>query len=373
MWLQGLLSPHSASLGFFCMNLGAARKGRAPRAWRCRGAAFCLSFAAALSATAADAATYPLAPGQMMVGRTGSYVTSGKDTLLDVARRNDLGYAELMVVNRDIDPWLPGDGRTVTLPGAYLLPPGPRKGIVIDLAAHRLFYFPPGGTTVETYPIGIGAKAGMTPRGTTKVVAKVVNPTWYPPKSIRKERPELPGKVPPGPDNPLGKYVLRLGWPSYLIHDTNKPYGVGRNVSHGCIHLYPEDISKLFAQVRVGTPVRVIDDPVRLEWVDGELYLAVPPSHSQVDEMDVSQPITPQVPPRLHDRVAAAAADQIGRIDWDAVNRAGRERPGMPVRITLENPAAESPVPENSAPEDSAPENPVQENPAQEAPADAAP
>lgn len=298
--------------------------------------------AAALAATGARAMTYALAPDQTLVGETGSYVTRSEDTLLDVARRNDLGYGQLMVVNRNIDPWLPGADRKVTLPGAYLLPPGPREGIVIDLAAHRLFYFPPGGT-VETYPIGIGAEAGMTPRGTTKIVAKVINPVWYPPKSIRKERPELPGKVPPGPDNPLGKYVLKLGWPSYLIHDTNKPYGVGRNVSHGCIHLYPEDIKKLFAEVRVGTPVRVVDDPIHLDWVDGELYLALPPSHSQVDEMDENQPVTPQVPPDLQARITAAAGDEADRIDWDKVGQAGEMRTGVPVRIT-EPPGSGAPL-----------------------------
>jgi L,D-transpeptidase ErfK/SrfK len=341
MWPQDLFFRHRALPGCFRLFSGFAREERVPRP--CDRAALCLFiflflFFLVAQAPPACAATYPLAPGQALVGETGSYVTRSEDTLLDVARRNDLGFGQLMVVNRDVDPWLPGADRTVTLPGAYLLPPGPRQGIVIDLPAHRLFYFPPGGRTVETYPVGIGAEAGMTPRGTTKIVAKVVNPTWYPPKSIRKERPELPGRVPPGPDNPLGKYVLKLGWPSYLIHDTNKPYGVGRNVSHGCIHLYPEDIKKLFAEVRVGTPVRVVDDPIRLTWVDGELYLALPPSHAQVDEMDENQPLTPEVPQQLHDRVVEAAGDQLDRIDWDKVSQVGEERPGMPVRITMESP-----------------------------------
>jgi L,D-transpeptidase ErfK/SrfK len=340
MWPQGLYFRHRALPGCFRLFSGFAREERVPRP--CGRAAprpfiFLLLFLAA-QAPPARAATYPLAPGQALVGETGSYVTRSEDTLLDVARQNDLGFGELMVVNQGIDPWLPGADRTITLPGAYLLPPGPRQGIVIDLAAHRLFYFPPGGRTVETYPVGIGAEAGMTPRGTTKIVAKVVNPTWYPPKSIRKERPELPGRVPPGPDNPLGKYVLKLGWPSYLIHDTNKPYGVGRNVSHGCIHLYPEDIKKLFAEVRVGTPVRVVDDPIRLTWVDGELYLALPPSHAQVDEMDENRPLTPEVPQQLHDRDIQAAGDQADRVDWDKVRQVGEARPGTPVRITMEGP-----------------------------------
>ena len=165
---------------------------------------------------------------------------------------------------------------------------------------------------MESCPIGAGAEAGMTPRGTTKVVGKVVKPAWYVPKSIRKEQPDLPAMVPAGPDNPLGDYAFRLGWPSYLIHGTNKPYGIGRNVSHGCIHLYPEDIEKLFGEVPIGTPVRVIDDQMRLAWVDGELYLALAPTHAQIDQISQNQPMQPSVPKDLHARVLAAAGDQAG-------------------------------------------------------------
>lgn len=283
----------------------------------------------------ARAATFPLTPQTTLVGETGVYVTQDQDTLLDIARQHDLGFGELMAANRAINPWLPGTGRTVTLPGRYLLPPGPRKGIVIDLAALRLFYFPPDGKTVQTFPIGVGAEAGMTPHGTTHVVSKVVHPAWYPPASIRKERPELPAMVPPGPDNPLGDYAVRLGWPSYLIHGTNKPYGVGRNVSHGCIRLYPEDIEKLFSEIRPGTPVRVINDPVHLAWADGELYLSVPPSRAQIDEIDENRPITPEIPADLQARVTAAAGGMAARIDWGAVNLAGELRTGIPIRITM--------------------------------------
>lgn len=289
----------------------------------------------AISSQAARAETFALAADTEIVGTPGFYVAKTDDTLLDVARDNDLGYAQLMTSNRDLDPWRPGDGHAVFLPNVYLLPPGPRKGIVIDLLGQRLYYFPPGGKTVESYPIGAGAEAGMTPRGTTKVVGKVVKPAWYVPKSIREEQPDLPAMVPPGPDNPLGEYAFRLGWPSYLIHGTNKPYGIGRNVSHGCIHLYPEDIEKLFHEVPIGTPVRVTDDPMRLAWVDGELYLALAPTHAQIEEISQNQPMRPSVPKDLHARVLAAAGAQANRIDWHAVDEIGRRRPGMPIAITL--------------------------------------
>jgi L,D-transpeptidase ErfK/SrfK len=289
----------------------------------------------ALSSSLAHAETFPLAADTQIVGTPGFYVAKAGDTLLDVARDNDLGYAQLMTSNRDLDPWRPGDGHAVFLPNVYLLPSGPRKGIVIDLAGQRLYYFPPDGKAVESYPIGAGAEAGMTPRGTTKVMGKVVKPAWYVPKSIRKEQPDLPGMVPPGPDNPLGEFAFRLGWPSYLIHGTNKPYGIGRNVSHGCIHLYPEDIEKLFHEVRIGTPVRVIDDQMRLAWIDGELYLALAPTHAQIDQISQNQPMQPSVPKDLHARVLAAAGGAAGRIDWHAVDEIGQRRPGMPIAITL--------------------------------------
>lgn len=329
---------HNARRHSFGRDVNIVLRRRVPRfglAGRAAAILF-LALAAVPGSSAVLAATFPLSPAQMMVGAPERHVTESSDTLLDIARAHDLGYGQLIAVNPGIDPWLPGQGREIALPGVYLLPPGPRKGIVIDLAAQRLYYFPPDGRTVETFPIGVGTEAGMTPRGTTRVVAKTARPAWYPPKSILDERPGLPTMVPPGPSNPLGEYALRLGWPAYLIHGTNKPYGVGRNVSHGCIRLYPEDIERLFREVPLGTPVRVIDDEIRLAWIDGELYLALPPSHAQMDEISQNQPMTPQFPPQLYGRIVQAAGEQVQRIDWRLVSRIGENRPGMPTRITLE-------------------------------------
>lgn len=287
-----------------------------------------------LSTSYVSGASFTLAPDQKVVGALEVHVTSDEDTLLDVARANDLGYGQLVVVNQGIDPWLPGAGRRITLPSLYLVPEGSRKGIVINLAERRLYYFSPDGHSVETYPIGVGVQGRSTPLGATKVIRKEVRPTWYPPPSIREEKPELPKMIPPGPDNPLGEYALRLEWPSYVIHGTNKPYGVGRNVSHGCIRLYPEDIERLFHEVVVGTPVRVIDQEIRLAWIAGELYLAVTPNKQQMDELAFNQPMSPAEPPDLIDRVVKAAATQVYRVDWRMVESIGLKRPGLPLRIT---------------------------------------
>lgn len=279
-------------------------------------------------------ASFALAPDQTAFGAIGSYVTHEDDTLLDVARRYDLGYTQLIAANRGIDPWLPGEGRMAAIPGLYLLPDLPHRGIVINLAQQRLFYFAPSGHVVETFPIGVGVQGWVTPLGETRVTEKQIHPPWIPPPSILAEEPGLPKVVPPGPDNPLGDYALLLGWSSYLLHGTNKPYGVGRNVSHGCIRLYPEDIEKLFSEVEVGTPVRVIDERATAAWIGNDLYLAIFPDKRQIEELDVGMPMTPETTPDLENLVLKVAGDRAERVDWHAVAAVDLERSGIPVVVT---------------------------------------
>jgi L,D-transpeptidase ErfK/SrfK len=204
-----------------------------------------------------------------VVGRLRYTTVQGEETLLDIARAYDLGYDEIRAANPAVDPWTPPTGRRIVLPTAHVLPQTPRQGIVINLPARRLFYYPPaepgGPRRVITHPIGIGREGWATPLGATRVARKHPSPAWTVPASIRREHAAkgdlLPAVVPPGPDNPLGSHALRLGWSSILIHGTNKPAGIGMRVSHGCIQLYPEDIAPLFEAVPVGTPVTVVDQP----------------------------------------------------------------------------------------------------------------
>lgn len=284
-------------------------------------------------AAPAPAAVYPLPPGATAVGAVETYVTRADDDLPDIARRFDLGYTELVAANPGVDPWLPGAGRRIVLPLRHLLPDAPYRGIVVDLAERRLFYFPPRGGTVETFPIGVAVGGLDSPLGVTRVTAKEVDPVWVPPASIRAEEPGLPAAVPPGPANPLGHYALLLGWPDYLIHGTNKPDGVGRNVSHGCLHLYPEDIARLFREVALGTKVRVMNEPTLARWVGGALFLEVHPDKDQAEALDEGAAMPVHPPADLVAAIAAAAGDQTGRVDWRAVDRAGRWRNGMPVEI----------------------------------------
>lgn len=223
-----------------------------------------------------------VSPGSDLVGRVQATVARHEDTLPDIARRFNVGYEEIVRANPGVDPWLPGEGTRVTLPTQYVLPDAPREGIVINLASMRLFYYlprkdPDSPLEVITHPIGIGKVGWSTPEGRTKIVSRVKDPSWTPPASVRKEHAEngdpLPAKVPPGPDNPLGRHMMRLDWPSYLMHGTNKPYGVGMRVSHGCIRLYPEDIEDLFDIVTVGTGVTVVNQPYLLGWQDDVLFV----------------------------------------------------------------------------------------------------
>jgi L,D-transpeptidase ErfK/SrfK len=276
-------------------------------------------------------------PGQPLdgdlLGEPIEYYTWSQDTLLDVARADQLGLPELMAANPGVDRWLPGKAERLILPTQFILPDAPRKGIVINLAELRLYYFAKEGW-VESYPIGVGRGAFATPVGRTKVVAKKADPVWKPTAGARRDDPELPAVVPAGPDNPLGEYALYLGWPTYLIHGTSKPWGVGRRVSRGCIRLYPEDIAWLFENVPVGTPVTVVNQPIKLGRKQGELYIEVHPSLTQVDELEETGVAKPDPLPDQTDRILTAAGDDIPRLDWSAIDRALSERTGLPTRIT---------------------------------------
>ena len=231
-------------------------------------------------------------PGQSVIGEPQLITARYEDTFSDIAREYGLGYDELVEANPGIDPWLPGEGTRILLPTQYVLPDAPRTGIVLNIAAKRLFYYPHveegQRTMVLTYPVGIGRVGWNTPEGLARVVSKTENPTWTPPASVRREHAQqgdpLPAVVPPGPDNPLGSYALRLSLTSYLIHGTNKPYGVGMRVSHGCVRLYPENIAVLYALVEVGEPVNIINEPYLVGWRGGEVYLeAHPPLEEEQD------------------------------------------------------------------------------------------
>ena len=218
--------------------------------------------------------------GQTVVGEPQVVFARDEDTLSDLARTYGLGYDEIIAANPGVDPWLPGEGTPILLPTQYVLPNVEQRGVILNIATKRLFYFPAAAKgelqAVQTYPIGIGRVGWETPLGETKIVSKAKDPHWWVPASVRREHAEmgdpLPSVVPPGPDNPLGHRVLKLDMPGYLIHGTNTPYGVGMRVSHGCVRLYPENIEVLYTLVDVGERVTIINEPYQFGRRDGALY-----------------------------------------------------------------------------------------------------
>ncbi|MDD4915334.1 MAG: L,D-transpeptidase family protein, partial [Methylococcales bacterium] len=230
---------------------------------------------------------HPIAPAPDMrelpgnepvVGQLYRFTPRSSDTIPDIARHYDLGYQQLVDANPSVDPWLLRDDETLILPDQFILPDAPHTGLILNLASMRLYYFPQDANgPVWTFPVGIGRDHWETPLGLTKIVEKIVHPDWIPTPSIIKEHlamnDPLPSVVKSGPDNPLGDYALMLGFKNYLIHGTDKPYGIGMQVSHGCIRLYPEDIAPLCAKVAVGTEVRILHQPYLAAWFRNRLYI----------------------------------------------------------------------------------------------------
>ena len=220
--------------------------------------------------------TFALSKDTSIIGSLKYHIVKKGESLIELARHYNLGYNEMIAANFDIDPFVPPEGSRIVIPTFWILPDVPSnfQGILINLSEMRLYYFH-NKTSITTFPIGIGDDGIETPVGRFKISHKIVNPPWYVPESIRKERPELPPVVPPGPENPLGSHAMRLSGLSYLIHGTNRPWAIGRKVTHGCIRLYPEDIPKLFEMVPVGTEVLIVRQPVKVGKMGDEIYVEV--------------------------------------------------------------------------------------------------
>jgi L,D-transpeptidase ErfK/SrfK len=270
----------------------------------------------------------PVYPGdEELIGFAQTHLVAADESLIEIARDYDLGFNAIAEANPTLDPFVPGTGATVALPTAWILPRAAAPGtVVVNLSEMRLYYFSrsrqEGGNWVVTFPIGIGSEGTETPLGRFQVVARERNPVWRVPVSIRKEKPELPAEVPPGPDNPLGTHALHLSGPFILIHGTDKPYGVGRRASHGCLRLYPEDIPQLYRLVHVGTEVTIVREPVKVALHNGHVYMEV---HADED---------------FHQNTASVArrllADRalLDRVDGAKLEAAVQHATGTPVDIT---------------------------------------
>ncbi|MFJ3470225.1 L,D-transpeptidase family protein [Pseudomonas sp. NPDC090203] len=301
----------------------------------------CLSLAALCAAGPVSALEFPLPPpGEDIIGQVQTVTAKYEDTFADLGTKYDLGYLEMIAANPGVDAWLPGAGTQVILPTRFILPPGPREGIVINLAEYRLYYYPKGKNVVYTFPLGIGREGWGSPISTTKVTAKTPNPTWTPPASVKAEHAAdgdiLPNVVPAGPDNPLGPFKFGLGIPGYLIHGSNKKFGIGMRTSHGCFRMYNNNVLEMAGMVPVGTPVRIISEPYKFGVSGGKVYLE---AHTPLDESG-----NPSVVDK-HTAVINALLKREDlanslRINWDEVRDVVAAEDGMPVEIAVPGNAA---------------------------------
>jgi L,D-transpeptidase ErfK/SrfK len=286
-----------------------------------------------LAAPLLRAETFLVAPGSDLIGAMGAVPAAYEDTLTDIARRTGLGYEDVIRANPGVDVWLPGEGTDVVLPTRYIVPGGPRQGLVVNIAEYRLYYFTrvAGQQAVATFPISIGRMDWATPLGRHRIIAKQERPTWYPPESIRDEHAAdgrfLAKSVPPGPNNPLGDYAMRLSQSGYLIHGTNRPVGVGMRVTHGCIRMYPEDIEWLFPKVPVNTAVHILNQPYKFGWLADELYLEV---HPTLEEDAAAEERGMTAITQLYVR---ATEGRPANVDWALVEQVYRQKLGFPIRV----------------------------------------
>jgi L,D-transpeptidase ErfK/SrfK len=281
-------------------------------------------------------------------------VTVGKDdTMPDIARRFDVGYEEILLANPGVDAWLPGVGREVVVPTQFVLPAAPHEGVVVNVAAMRIFYYPPHKKgepqVVYTHPLGIGRVGWKTPEGTTRIVSREKDPVWVVPESVRKEHAEdgdmLPAVVKAGPDNPLGEYAFRLSWPSYLIHGTNKPYGVGMRSSHGCMRLYPEDIAVFYDLIPIGTKVTVVNQPYAFGWRDGTLYMqayAVMEDDSRNWDKNRKRLLATLMNPKQRQKIGQRIEGADNDVDWQRVGDLAHSPRAVPVPVTGNQPGIDT-------------------------------
>lgn len=288
-------------------------------------APMCLSIIALITAGLSSAFAATFSDGQSIIGHTQQHTVGKGESLVEIARRYDVGYNSIVDANLGVDAFVPKPGTVITIPTAWILPRVHNDpDIVVNLPEYRLYFFPMGKRgTIFTFPLGIGDDGVETPLGAYTVSEKITSPSWHVPDSIRRHAVGLPSVVPPGPENPLGSHALRLSRGNILIHGTNRPWGIGRRSSHGCLRLYPEDIVTLFGLVHTGMSVVVVNQPFKVGLRDGRVLIEV---HRFAD----NDPTVGQALKRLYDE------GLLGKIDFSKLVRAILEKTGVPEEVSLD-------------------------------------
>ena len=302
--------------------------------------AFSLTIFILFSVSSASAETmWPLVENESVVGLNKIYMSKYENDLFDIARFFETGITELKIANPGVDHWLPGEGTPIKVPMQFVLPSASRLGLVINVPEMRIYYYPKTEPVVYTWPISIGRTGWETPLGETVIEKKTTGPTWYPPQSIRDEARRngrvLPRAIGPGPGNPLGSHALYLGFPTYLIHGTNKPFSIGMRVSHGCVRMYPEHIVEVFRKVSVETPVNIVNQPVKAGWKGNQLYIEVHPIPGNIMDKG-EQPGMDEVIDVLRSLVEKTLEDeQSFAVDWKRIEKVLEIANGIPVMVGI--------------------------------------
>ena len=299
-----------------------------------------LSFICSLSAEV-SAESFPLpSAGNQLVGEIQYVESLAGETLLDIARRFDLGYNEITAANPHVDPWLPDEGTRILVPTRFVLPQTPWRDVVVNLSEMRMYYFPAPrngeAPSVITHPIGIGREGGATPVGDFQIVMKIDHPNWTMPEAVYNELLsngiETPRLIPSGPDNPLGEYAMKLNADGLFIHGTNKPYSIGMRVTLGCLRLYPEDINQLIHQIPKGMAVHIVDQPYKVGKENGVLFIE---AHAPIehDAPNAGGGMTPEVA----GVVAGVVESNVGRLSpaqWEYIVALAGRHTGVPTAIS---------------------------------------
>ena len=291
---------------------------------------FYLSFFAVTNLLAASA--YDFNDSTQVFGDNKSIKAVYEDTLVDIARTYNLGFNEIIRANPNVDKWLPGEGTIINIPAKHIIPKGfSEKGITINLSEFRGYLIK--DNKLITFPVGLGRMDWKTPLGISTIDLKLEKPAWYPPKSVRDEYKSqgkfLPAEVLPGPDNPLGELAMRISIPGgYFIHGTNRPDGVGMEISHGCIRLFPEDIDYIFQLTDIGTEVIILDQPIKIARIENDIFLQVHPSYSNQYDYDLEK-IRTQIELLINNEPGLV------KINWGSVESLLKEQNGLATKVTV--------------------------------------
>lgn len=291
-----------------------------------------LSLALGILPWTASARTFTIPSNGDVVGEVKVIKAQSKDTFVDISRDHNIGFYELVQANPGVDPWMPGRGTRIVLPTQYILPAGPRDGIIINLAELRLYYFDKANNTVTTHPVAIGSEYWPTPMMTNeKIIEKKKDPTWRVPKSILREHERAGDPIPavwgPGPNNPLGAYAMRTSKTSILIHGTDSPVAIGRRVTHGCIRMYPEDIEAIFPKVPVGVSLQIVHQPIKAGWSNGKLYME---AHKPLSGYSANRG---DPKPVVMKAVSTDPDPSKTLVDWNTVTKLKKQHIGIPKQI----------------------------------------